>query len=117
MPHTHPYKTPQESKQQSKYDKNIEEILTEADKITIDDLEFDNIIKEQPQMICNINKMLNIKKGKTDTTKCNIKNIKNDKELKLLIKDFDKNYKKFGTKSLKHITKSEKKKKTKSKSQ
>jgi len=117
MPHTHLHTKPQDSTKQTKYEQNIEEILKEADKITIDDLEFDNIIKEQPQMICNINKMLNIKKGKTDTTKCNIKNIKNDKELKLLIKDFDKNYKNFGNKSLKHIIKSEKKKKTKSKSQ
>ena len=41
------------------YNNDLLMLLNEADHITLDDFEFDNILKEQSQILCNINNILN----------------------------------------------------------
>ena len=70
-------------------------LLKEAEHITLDDLNFDNILKEQKQILCNINDIL--KKENKDISKlssnkqqlsCNIDNLKNDTKFKNILSKY-----------------------------
>ena len=74
-------------------------LLTEADKITLNDLDFDNILKEQSKMLCNINNIVNkegeikgqIKsKNKDNNPLCNIINTNNDSKFKSMLSNYKK---------------------------
>jgi len=71
---------------------NLKEILKEAEHITLDDLEYDTILQEQSNILCDIKQILhNEKYGNVDNSNkftCNIPNIKNDKTFKKLVLDY-----------------------------
>ena len=58
-------------------------LLNEAENITLDDLEFDNILKEQGQILCNINNI--ISGTKNENPVCNIANLKTDSKFKKIL--------------------------------
>ena len=60
------------SKNKKKYNKELLMLLNEADHITLDDLEFDNILKEQSKILCNINEILNFENNKGKNGKLNV---------------------------------------------
>jgi len=70
----------------------LKEILKEAEHITLDDLEYDTILQEQSNILCDIKQILhNEKYGNVDNSNkftCNIPNIKNDKTFKKLVFDY-----------------------------
>ena len=69
-----------------KYNNDLLMLLNEADKITLNDLQFDNILKEQSQILCNINDILNEEKGiKSDKSVCNIFDMKKDSKFKEIL--------------------------------
>ena len=75
---------------QSLTNSKLTTILAEAENITLDDLEFDNILKEQSQILCDIKSILhnqNNDKNK-ETFKCNISNLKKDIKFKSMIRNF-----------------------------
>ena len=81
-----------EYQSQKTYDNNLKFILDEADKITLDDIEFDNILKEQSSILCDIKQILhNESKNKNSEFICDISNIKNDNKFKKMIKDYTTN--------------------------
>ena len=81
-----------ESQSQKTYNNSLKFILDEADKITLDDIEFDNILKEQSSILCDIKQILhNESKNKNSEFTCNISNIKNDNKFKKMIKDYTNN--------------------------
>ena len=70
-------------------------LLKEAEHITLDDLNFDNILKEQKQILCNINTILkeenkDISKLSSNKQKssCNIDNLKNDTKFKNILSKY-----------------------------
>jgi hypothetical protein len=74
------------SKHKKKYENDLLMLLNEADHIILDDLELDNILKEQSKILCNINEILNFEnnKGKngkngklTKNPLCEISNLNN----------------------------------------
>ena len=69
---------------------DLRELLNKAEKITLDDLDFNKILKEQKQVLCDIQKMFHIKQGITqdETVKCNIKNLKKDENIKEIIEEY-----------------------------
>ena len=70
----------------NKYNDDILMLLKEADKITLDDVEFDNILKEETKILCNINNILNEEKGIKDENKiCNISHLTRDSKFKEMI--------------------------------
>jgi hypothetical protein len=70
----------------------LKEILKEAEHITLDDLEYDTILQEQSNILCDIKQILhNEKYGNVDNSNkftCNIPNIKNNKTFKKLVFDY-----------------------------
>lgn len=81
-----------ESQSQKTYNNSLKFILDEADKITLDDIEFDNILKEQSSILCDIKQILhNESKNKNSEFTCDINNIKNDNKFKKMIKDYTTN--------------------------
>lgn len=81
-----------ESQSQKTYNNSLKFILDEADKITLDDIEFDNILKEQSNILCDIKQILhNESKNKNSEFTCDISNIKNDNKFKKMIKDYTNN--------------------------
>jgi len=68
----------------------LRELLDKADKITLDDLDFNKILKEQKKVLCDIQKMFHIKQGisKVEPVKCNIKNLKKDENIKEIIEEY-----------------------------
>jgi len=68
----------------------LQELLKKADKITLDDLNFNKILKEQKKVLCDIQKMFHIKQGITqdEPVKCNIKNLKKDENIKEIIEEY-----------------------------
>jgi hypothetical protein len=69
---------------------NLKIILNEADKITMNQLEFDTIFKEQSKILCDIKTLLNNEKKGT-ITKCNIIG-KNDNKFNKLLDMYKKKY-------------------------
>ena len=116
-----------QNKKSKQYNSNLglKELLKEADKITLDDLDFNKILKEQSSILCNIQKMLHYENNKNNKEpfKCNIMNLKNDANLKKIINEYKNNNIVNANKYLvsKQISKSRKKSKvqlrTKSKAQ
>jgi hypothetical protein len=116
-----------QNKKSKQYNSNLglKELLEEADKITLDDLDFNKILKEQSSILCNIQKMLHYENNKNNKEpfKCNIMNLKNDANLKKIINEYKNNNIVNTNKYLvpKQISKSRKKSKvqsrTKSKAQ
>ena len=76
---------------QSKY-KSLKRILTEAKKITLDDLDFDTILKEQSNILCDIQKIIHNETSGSDKKefKCSIVNLQNDYKFKKLLLDYTK---------------------------
>jgi len=68
-------------------DETLKYILDEAENITLDDLDFDNLIKDQKNMLCDIRNILNMNKkdGEQANTKCNAENLKTDNKLNKII--------------------------------
>jgi len=66
---------------------DLEMLLNEAKNITLNDLDFDNVLKEQGQILCNINNILNTKNDNdNDKNKtCNINNFKSDLKFKQIL--------------------------------
>ena len=106
-----------------KLNKNIEEddlllLLNEADKITLDELEFDNILKEQSKMLCNINDIVskegNIKgqikspNNEKQNPLCNIIKLNNDSKFKKILSKYKKS-KEISLKPIKNINSNSKK--------
>lgn len=87
----------------------LRELLDKADKITLDDLDFNKILKEQKKVLCDIQKMFHIKQGITqdEPVKCNIKNLKKDENIKEIIEEYKQgkreNVEKIHILSKKHI--------------
>jgi len=84
--------------------------LNEADKITLNDLDFDTILNEESKILCNINKIVSKEdktKGKFDTKNkdnnplCNIINSNNDSKFKSMLSKYKKNLLSESKKSLK----------------
>ena len=84
-----------QNKKSKQYNSNLglKELLEEADKITLDDLDFNKILKEQSSILCNIQKMLHYENNKNskEPFKCNIMNLKNDANLKKIINEYKNN--------------------------
>ena len=84
-----------QNKKSKLYNSNLglKELLEEADKITLDDLDFNKILKEQSSILCNIQKMLHYENNKNskEPFKCNIMNLKNDANLKKIINEYKNN--------------------------
>ena len=82
-------------KNNKKYNDDLLMLLNEADHITLDDLEFDNILKEQSKILCNINHILTVEHNKGKNGKinenpvCNIKNLNKDSKFKKIISDIE----------------------------
>ena len=82
------------SKNNYNYNKDLIMLLKEADNITLNDLEFDNILKEQSKILCNINTILNIEnnKGNKDIINknpvCDISKLNKDTKFKKLLSNF-----------------------------
>ena len=76
-------------------DLGLKELLEEADKITLDDLDFNKILKEQSSILCDIKKMIHYENNANNKEpfKCDIMNLKNDKKLQIMINKYKKNYK------------------------
>jgi hypothetical protein len=57
----------------------LKELLVEADKITLNDLDFNKILKEQTSILCNIQKMLHYENNinNNEAFKCKLSNLKN----------------------------------------
>ena len=77
--------------------KDLQSILDEADKITIDDLEFDKLFKEQAKILCDIKTLLekdNQQSQRETLQKCNLTSStsNNDSEFKQLLSTFKKKY-------------------------
>jgi len=79
-----------DSKINGSLDNNLKTILDEADKITMNELEFDTIFKEQSKILCDIKTLLTNEKNGT-ITKCNIIG-KNDNNFKQLLNVYKKKY-------------------------
>lgn len=69
-----------------KIDESLKQILNEADKITLNDKEFDNILNEQNEILCNMNHILD--KTPKDKRICNKVITKGDKQLNKMIDEF-----------------------------
>ena len=69
-----------------KIDNTLKQILNEANKITLDNKEFDNILNEQNAILCNINHILD--KTPEDKRICNKVITKGDKQLNKMIDEF-----------------------------
>ena len=84
-----------QNKKSKQYNSNLglKELLEEADKITLDDLDFNKILKEQSSILCKIQKMLHYENNKNikEPFKCNIMNLKNDANLKKIINEYKNN--------------------------
>ena len=74
-------------------------LLTEADKITLNDLDFDTILNEESKILCNINNLVNKQgkiKGQFDTKNkdnnplCNIINSNSDSKFKNMLSKYKK---------------------------
>ena len=89
-------KSLKQSKNTLKTNKNTSKdllmLLDEADKITLDDLEFDFILKEQTKILCDINDILNKENNiKTKSNKiCNIEHLKTDTKFKEMLTNYNK---------------------------
>ena len=70
-----------------KVDATLKEILSEADKITLDNNEFDKILNEQNAILCDINHMLD-KNTPEDKKICNPVITKSDYKLNKMIDEF-----------------------------
>jgi len=88
-------------------------LLNEAENITLQDLEFDNILKEQGKIICNINNILS-GTTKDKNTVCNIGNSLKDTKFKKILSRITKKKDSTNVKenSLKHTLKKHKKHKS-----
>lgn len=74
-------------------DNDLKLILNEADKVTMNDLEFDTIFNEQSKILCDIKTLLqNEKTGKTSLSKCNLFEKKGNKNLKQLLYNYRHKY-------------------------
>ena len=87
-----------------KNDKSTDEndlllLLNEADKITLNDLDFDTILNEQSKMLCNINSIVNKEgkvkgqienKNKDNNPLCKIINSNNDSKFKTMLSNYKK---------------------------
>lgn len=74
-------------------DNDLKLILNEADKVTMNDLEFDTIFNEQSKILCDIKTLLkNEKTGKTSLSKCNLFEKKGNKNLKQLLHNYRHKY-------------------------
>ena len=91
-------------------DDDLLSLLNEADKITLNDLDFDTILNEESKILCNINKIVSKEdktKGKFDTKNkdnnplCNIINSNNDSKFKSMLSKYKKNLLSESKKSLK----------------
>jgi hypothetical protein len=91
-------------------DDDLLSLLNEADKITLNDLDFDTILNEESKILCNINKIVSKEdkiKGKFDTKNkdnnplCNIINSNNDSKFKNMLSKYKKNLLSESKKSLK----------------
>ena len=93
----------------TKYNNNLslKELLVEADKITLNDLDFNKILKEQSSILCNIQKMLHYENNinNKEAFKCKLSNLKKDKNLQKLITEYKtKNINKYvNTKNMKYM--------------
>ncbi len=89
-----------------KIDETLKEILSEADKITLDNNEFDKILREQNAILCDLNHMLD-KKTPEDKKICNPVITKTDFKLNKMIDEFYKinNLKKAITSTTKKVKK------------
>ena len=82
-------------KNNKKYNDDLLMLLNEADHITLDDLEFDNILKEQSKILCNINHILTVEHNKGKNGKinenpvCNITNLNKDSKFKKIISNIE----------------------------
>jgi len=74
-------------------------LLNEADKITLNDLDFDTILKEQSTMLCNINNIISKEgkvkgqfdsKNKDNNPLCNIVKLNNDSKFKNMLSKYKK---------------------------
>ena len=72
---------------EKKINETLKQILNEADKITLDNKEFDNILKEENAILCNMNHILD-KKTPEDKKICNKVITKNDRQLNQMIDEF-----------------------------
>ena len=80
-------------------DNDLLSLLTEADKITLNDLDFDTILNEESKILCNINNLVNKQgkiKGQFDTKNkdnnplCNIINSNSDSKFKNMLSKYKK---------------------------
>ena len=73
-------------------DKDLQFILGEADKITIGELEFDKLFREQSKILCDVKTLLQKDKDITNSSKCDLSTIKNDSKFKQIINNLKNKY-------------------------
>jgi len=96
-------------------DKDLKIILEEADKITMNDLEFDKLFREQSKILCDVKTLLQKDKDITNSSKCNLSTINTTSKFKQHINNLKKKYSitNQNTKSKRTRTKSKSHRKTK----
>jgi len=73
-------------------DKDLQFILGEADKITIGELEFDKLFREQSKILCDVKTLLQKDKDITNSSKCDLSTIKNDSKFKQILNNLKNKY-------------------------
>lgn len=73
-------------------DKDLQFILEEADKITIGELEFDKLFREQSKILCDVKTLLQKDKDITNSSKCDLSTIKNDSKFKQILNNLKNKY-------------------------
>ena len=73
----------------------LKTLLEEADKITLDDLDFNKILQEQSSILCDIKRILHYENNPNNKEefKCNIMHLKKDKKLHHMINEYKNNNK------------------------
>jgi hypothetical protein len=96
-------------------DKDLKIILEEADKITMNDLEFDKLFREQSKILCDVKTLLQKDKDITNSSKCNLSTIKTTSKFKQHLNNLKNKYSitNQNTKSKRTRTKSKSHRKTK----
>lgn len=85
-------------KKNNTLDSDLSNILAEANKITINDLEYNTMFKEQSQILCDIKNLLNNEKTCISTVeKCNTNSAKSNTQFHNLLNTYRDKYSKSAT--------------------
>lgn len=98
--HSKPPRNIEKQQSRKSFDKELSDLLNQADKITLDDLEFDKLFKEQGAILCDIRNILN---NQDNAAACRLINKASGKQMK----DFNNLYKDMKNEIITRSSKSE----------